>query len=110
MTVSRQQIDNISVMTIERPEHRNAVDAATAMQLAAAFREFDADPRSDVAILTGASGHFCAGADLKAYARGDRRQVTDEGDGPMGPTRLRLSKPVIAAVEGYAVAGGCELA
>jgi enoyl-CoA hydratase len=110
MTVSRQQIDNIHVVTIERPEHRNAVDAATALQLAAAFREFDADPRSDVAILTGVSGHFCAGADLKAYARGDRRQVTEEGDGPMGPTRLRLSKPVIAAVEGYAVAGGCELA
>jgi len=95
---------------IERPEHRNAVDAATALGLAAAFREFDADPRSDVAILTGAAGHFCAGADLKAFARGDRRQVTAEGDGPMGPTRLRLSKPVIAAVEGYAVAGGCELA
>jgi enoyl-CoA hydratase len=110
MTVSRQQIDNVYVVQIDRPEHRNAVDAATALQLAAAFREFDADPRSDVAILTGAAGHFCAGADLKAYARGDRRQVTDEGDGPMGPTRLRLSKPVIAAVEGYAVAGGCELA
>ena len=100
MTVSRQQIDNIYVVTIERPEHRNAVDVATALQLAAAFREFDADPRSDVAILTGTGGHFCAGADLKAYARGDRRQVTEEGDGPMGPTRLRLSKPVIAAVEG----------
>jgi enoyl-CoA hydratase len=110
MTVSRQQIDNIYVVQIERPEHRNAVDAATAQQLAAAFREFDADPRSDVAILTGAGGHFCAGADLKAYARGDRRKVTEEGDGPMGPTRMRLSKPVIAAVEGYAVAGGCELA
>src|SRR5262245_52164805 len=110
MTVSRQQIDNIHVVTIERPGHRNAVDADTALQLAATFREFDADPRSDVAIFTGAGGHFCAGADLKAYARGDRRQVTDEGDGPMGPTRLRLSKPVIAAVEGYAVAGGCELA
>ena len=110
MTVSRQQIENVYVVRIERPEHRNAVDAATALQLAAAFREFDADPRSDVAILTGAAGHFCAGADLKAYARGDRRQVTDAGDGPMGPTRMRLSKPVIAAVEGYAVAGGCELA
>jgi enoyl-CoA hydratase len=110
MTVSRRQIDNIHVVQIERPEHRNAVDAATARQLADAFREFDADERSDVAILTGASGHFCAGADLKAYARGDRRKVTEEGDGPMGPTRLRLSKPVIAAVEGYAVAGGCELA
>jgi enoyl-CoA hydratase len=110
MTVSRQQIDNIYVVQIERPEQRNAVDAATALQLAAAFREFDTDPRSDVAILTGAAGHFCAGADLKAYARGDRRQVSEEGDGPMGPTRMQLSKPVIAAVEGYAVAGGCELA
>jgi enoyl-CoA hydratase/carnithine racemase len=110
MSVSRQQIDNIHVVQIERPEHRNAVDAATALELAAAFREFDADPHSLVAILTGAAGHFCAGADLKAYARGDRRKVTEEGDGPMGPTRMRLSKPVIAAVEGYAVAGGCELA
>ena len=110
MTVSRRQIDNICVVTIERPEHRNAVDAATARALAAAFREFDADERSDVAILTGVGGHFCAGADLKAYARGDRRKVTEDGDGPMGPSRMRLSKPVIAAVEGYAVAGGCELA
>lgn len=110
MTLSRRQVDNIHVVQIERPEHRNAVDGATARALADAFREFDADERSDVAILTGGGGHFCAGADLKAYARGDRRKVTDEGDGPMGPTRLRLSKPVIAAVEGYAVAGGCELA
>ena len=110
MTISRRQVDNIHVVQIERPEHRNAVDAATALELADAFREFDADERSDVAILTGAGDHFCAGADLKAYARGDRRKVTDEGDGPMGPTRMRLSKPVIAAVEGYAVAGGCELA
>jgi len=110
MTVSRRQIDNIYVVQIERPEVRNAVDAATARSLADAFREFDADERSDVAILTGAGGHFCGGADLKAYARGDRRKVTEEGDGPMGPTRMRLSKPVIAAVEGYAVAGGCELA
>ncbi|MGH8237036.1 MAG: crotonase/enoyl-CoA hydratase family protein [Steroidobacteraceae bacterium] len=110
MTVSRRQVDNVHVVQIERPEHRNAVDADTARQLADAFREFEADERSDVAILTGAAGHFCAGADLKAYARGDRRKVTEEGDGPMGPTRLRLSKPVIAAVEGYAVAGGCELA
>ena len=110
MTISRRQIDNIFVVQIERPEHRNAVDAATARQLADALREFDATPRSDVAILTGAAGHFCAGADLKAYARGDRRKVTEEGDGPMGLSRMRLSKPVIAAVEGYAVAGGCELA
>jgi enoyl-CoA hydratase len=110
MTISRRQVDNVHVVQIERPEHRNAVDAATARALADAFREFDADEHSAVAILTGAGGHFCAGADLKAYARGDRRKVTEEGDGPMGPTRLRLSKPVIAAVEGYAVAGGCELA
>jgi len=110
MTISRRQIDNIFVVQIERPEHRNAVDAATARALAAAFREFDADERSDVAILTGVGDHFCAGADLKAYARGDRRKVTEDGDGPMGPSRMRLSKPVIAAVEGYAVAGGCELA
>jgi enoyl-CoA hydratase len=110
MTLSRRQIANIYVVQIERPEVRNAVDAATARSLADAFREFDADERSDVAILTGGGGHFCGGADLKAYARGDRRKVTEEGDGPMGPTRLRLSKPVIAAVEGYAVAGGCELA
>jgi enoyl-CoA hydratase len=110
MTVSRRQIDNVCVVQIERPEHRNAVDAATARQLADAFREFDGDEGSHVAILTGAGGHFCAGADLKAYARGDRRKVTEEGDGPMGPSRMRLSKPVIAAVEGYAVAGGCELA
>jgi enoyl-CoA hydratase len=110
MTVVRRQVDNVHIVEINRPEHRNAVDAATARALADAFREFDADEHSDVAILTGAAGHFCAGADLKAYARGDRRKVTEEGDGPMGPTRMRLSKPVIAAVEGYAVAGGCELA
>jgi enoyl-CoA hydratase len=110
VSVSRQQFDNVLVVQIERPEHRNAVDSATALELAAAFREFDADARSDVAILTGAAGHFCAGADLKAYARGDRRKVAQDGDGPMGPTRMRLSKPVIAAIEGYAVAGGCELA
>lgn len=110
MTVTRRRIDNVCIVQIERPAQRNAVDAATALLLADAFREFDTDSSSDVAILTGAGGHFCGGADLKAYARGDRRQVTDEGDGPMGPTRMRLSKPVIAAVEGYAVAGGCELA
>jgi enoyl-CoA hydratase len=110
MTVTRRRIDNVFIVQIERPAQRNAVDAATALLLADAFREFDADSGSDVAILTGADGHFCAGADLKAYARGDRRKVTEDGDGPMGPTRMRLSKPVIAAVEGYAVAGGCELA
>src|SRR6266851_2474274 len=110
MTVSISRLENIAVVTIDRPQHRNAVDHATAQQLANAFRSFDADSALDVAILTGAGGHFCAGADLKALARGERRPISTEGDGPMGPTRMRLAKPVIAAVEGYAVAGGCELA
>jgi enoyl-CoA hydratase len=98
--------DRITIVTIHRPEVRNAVDRNTAEALAFAFREFDADPLSDVAILTGAGGNFCAGADLKAF----NNHLSADGDGPMGPSRLRLSKPVIAAVEGYAVAGGLELA
>jgi enoyl-CoA hydratase/carnithine racemase len=110
MTVTFKAEDGIAIVTIDRPERRNAIDAATAQHLASAFRQFDQDPNLSVAILTGRGEHFCAGADLKAYAAGDRRKLTDSGDGPMGPTRLRLSKPVIAAVEGYAVAGGCELA
>jgi len=110
MAVSTSRLENIAVVTIDRPAQRNAVDLATAAQLSAAFRSFDADSALDVGILTGAGGHFCAGADLKAFATGERRQIGIEGDGPMGPTRMRLGKPVIAAVEGYAVAGGCELA
>lgn len=100
----------IMTVTIARPEVRNAVDGATARELAAAFRRFDEDPDMKVAVLTGAGGHFCAGADLKAIASGEANVLSETGDGPMGPTRLRLSKPVIAAVEGYAVAGGLELA
>src|SRR5580704_6809780 len=96
----------ITIVTIQRPEARNAVDRDTAEALAFAFRQFDADPMSDVAILTGAERNFCAGADLKMF----NNRLSAEGDGPMGPTRLRLSKPVIAAVEGFAVAGGLELA
>jgi enoyl-CoA hydratase len=101
---------NIAIVTIRRPEARNAVDRATAQALADAFRAFDNDEHLDVAILTGADGHFCAGADLKAVASGNGNRMSDDGDGPMGPTRMLLSKPVVAAVEGYAVAGGLELA
>jgi enoyl-CoA hydratase len=101
---------DVFVVTIDRPDRRNAVDGPTAAELAAAFRAFDADDALSVAILTGAGGTFCAGADLKAVAAGQGNAARVEGDGPMGPTRLQLSKPVIAAVEGYAVAGGLELA
>ncbi len=100
----------IATVTIDRPEVRNAVDRATAAALAAAFRRFDSDPRLNVAILTGANGAFCAGADLKAVATARGNLVTPDGDGPLGCTRMLLGKPVVAAVEGHAVAGGLELA
>jgi len=100
----------VTVVTINRPERRNAVDSLCADQLREAFVAFDCDDARSVAVLAGADGTFCAGADLKAVAEGDRRPIPDHGPGPMGPTRLTLSKPVIAAVEGYAVAGGIELA
>ena len=100
----------MTVVTINRPERRNAVDSVCADQLREAFLAFDGDEERSVAVLTGAAGTFCAGADLKAVAEGDRRPIPDDGPGPMGPTRLTLGKPVIAAVEGYAVAGGIELA
>ena len=98
------------MVTIVRPERRNAVDSVCADALREAFEAFDHDEDQAVAVLTGSDGTFCAGADLKAVAEGDRRPIPDHGPGPMGPTRLTLSKPVIAAVEGYAVAGGLELA
>jgi enoyl-CoA hydratase len=100
----------VMVVTINRPEARNAVDRPTAAALAAAFRAFDADDGLSVAVLTGAGGNFCAGADLKAFGSERVNRVADDGDGPMGPSRMALSKPVLAAVEGYAVAGGLELA
>jgi enoyl-CoA hydratase/carnithine racemase len=110
VTVRTETDGPVRVVTIDRPEVRNAVDAATAAALADAFRAFDADETVSVAILTGAGGMFCAGADLKAMGGSDTNRVTADGDGPMGPTRLRTTKPVLAAVEGYAVAGGLELA
>jgi enoyl-CoA hydratase len=100
----------VTVVAIDRPEVKNAVDTPTATALRQAFAEFDTDPTACVAVLTGTGGTFCAGADLKALAGGERRPVPLEGPGPMGPTRMTLSKPVVAAVEGYAVAGGLELA
>jgi enoyl-CoA hydratase/carnithine racemase len=102
--------DRVTTVTMDRPERRNAVDGPMAAELASAFKAFDADPDADVAVLWGAGGNFCAGADLKAVGTDRGNQVETTGDGPMGPTRLRLGKPVIAAVEGYAVAGGLELA
>ncbi|HWS45959.1 MAG TPA: crotonase/enoyl-CoA hydratase family protein [Acidimicrobiia bacterium] len=98
------------LVTIDRPERRNAVDSVCADLLRETFLAFDADEERSVAVLTGSQGNFCAGADLKAMSEGDRRPIPDHGPGPMGPTRLTLSKPVIAAVEGFAVAGGIELA
>ena len=110
MAVKTERQGEILVISIDRPEVRNAIDFETATALVEAFRAFDTDRQRLVAVLTGAGGHFCAGADLKAVAAGRGNRVTLDGDGPLGPTRLMLSKPVIAAVEGYAVAGGLELA
>jgi enoyl-CoA hydratase len=101
---------DVLIVTINRPEVRNAVDIATSETLLGAFEQYERDDGASVAVLTGAGGTFCAGADLKAIAAGQRRRLVEDGPGPLGPTRLLLSKPVLAAVEGHAVAGGFELA
>jgi enoyl-CoA hydratase len=110
MSVIVETRDNVTTVILHRPERRNAVDRDTAGRLADAFRAFDADPEARVAVLYGEGGTFCAGADLQAIAAGEPNRVEPEGDGPMGPTRMLLSKPVVAAVAGHAVAGGLELA
>jgi enoyl-CoA hydratase len=115
MLVLTEKNGPVTTVIINRPEVRNAVNRPTAKALAEAFRAFEADGEAKAAVLTGAQGYFCAGADLKAVSDGQDRQdrtnrVSAEGDGPMGPSRMWLNKPVIAAVAGYAVAGGLELA
>ncbi|MEU6850029.1 crotonase/enoyl-CoA hydratase family protein [Actinacidiphila alni] len=110
MSVRSERKDAVTTVVLSRPQARNAVDGPAATALADAFRDFDADQEAAVAVLWGEGGTFCAGADLKAIGTDRGNRVADDGDGPMGPTRMRLRKPVIAAIAGHAVAGGLELA
>jgi enoyl-CoA hydratase len=110
MAVRVERQENVLTVVLSRAERRNAVDRTTAAELAEAFRSFEADPDAHVAVFYGEGGNFCAGADLKAVAENGGNVIRLDGDGPMGPSRLKLTKPVIAAVAGFAVAGGLELA
>jgi enoyl-CoA hydratase len=110
MVVRVERNGPVTTVILDRPDRRNAVDGPTARALADAFRAFDADTKASVAVLWGAGSTFCSGADLKAIGTPSGNRVEPDGDGPMGPTRMRLSKPVLAAISGYAVAGGLELA
>src|SRR5262244_4502167 len=110
MAIRLERQDAVATIVMDRPEARNAVDGPAARALAEAFREFERDDRLRVAVLWGAGGTFCGGADLKARGTERGLRLAPDGDGPMGPSRLTFTKPTIAAVEGYAVAGGLELA
>jgi enoyl-CoA hydratase len=110
MPVAIETSGPVTTILIRRPERKNAIDRATADALADAFRAFDADASARVAVLYGEGGTFCSGADLKAIAAGEPNRILPDGDAPLGPTRMLLSKPVIAAISGFAVAGGLELA
>src|SRR5437660_11106039 len=110
MSVRAERSGRVTTVILDRPGVRNAVDGPTAVALASAFRDFEADDGAHVAVLWGAGGTFCAGADLKAIGGPAGNRAGPDGDGPMGPTRLRLAKPVIAAIARHAVAGGLELA